>query len=229
MYRTQRRQRTIFFLLFGGLGACASTGSSATQSAGLAATAQSDERTLAILHRSDVGEIAAGMMAQERATDPSVKAFAMMMVSEHTKLDEEGNRLAQQIHASSVLPDSTLPQIMRSDSVALRTAQDGPAFDRAYIAQQVAAHQRTLEVVDAGLTKATDPQVKTALQSQVRPAVVRHLAQARQIQTRLNGSTASRGLNPPSDSAKRPGTTTNMSGGSVTESPADSSATPKKP
>jgi putative membrane protein len=229
MYRAQRRQRTILFLLFGGLGACASTGSSGTQSADLASTAQSDERTLAILHRSDVGEIAAGMMAQERATDPSVKAFAMMMVSEHTKLDEEGNRLAQQIHASSVLPDSTLPMIMRSDSTALRSAQAGAEFDRTYIAQQVAAHQRTLEVVDAGLTKATDAQVKTALQSQVRPAVARHLAQARQIQTRLNGSTASRGLSSPSDSAKRPGLRTNMSGGSVTESPADSSTAPKKP
>ena len=228
MYRSQRRQRTIFILLLGGLGACASTGSSA-KSADLAASAQSDERTLAILHRSDVGEIAAGMMAQERAMDPSVKAFAMMMVSEHTKLDEEGNRLAQQIHAASTLPDSTLPQILRADSAALRAAPAGAEFDRTYISQQVAAHQRTLEVVDAGLTRATDAQVKTALQSQVRPAVARHLAQAREIQTRLGSSTMSRGLNPPSDSAKRPGTTTNMSGGSVTESPTDSSTAPKKP
>jgi putative membrane protein len=216
MYRSRQCQRTIFFLLLGGLGACASAGSSATRSADLAASAQSDERILAILHRSDVGEISAGRVAQERAVDPAVKAFATMMISEHTRLDEEGNRLAQQIHASAVLPDSTLPGILSADSAALHLARDGAEFDRTYMTQQVAAHQRTLEVVDAGLPKAKDAQVKTALESQVRPAVARHLAMAQQIQGRLAGSTASRGV--------RSGT----SAGSVTESPADSSTT-KKP
>jgi putative membrane protein len=227
MYRSRHCQRTIFFLLLGGLGACASAGSSATRSADLAASAQSDERILAILHRSDVGEISAGRVAQERAVDPAVKAFATMMVSEHTRLDEQGNRLAQQINASAVLPDSTLPGILSSDSIALRLAPDGAVFDRTYMAQQVAAHQRTLEVVDAGLPKAKDVQVKTALESQVRPAVARHLALAREIQSRLAGSTAARGPN--ADSTRRSGATMSTSGGSVTESPTGSSTAPKKP
>jgi putative membrane protein len=227
MYRSRKRQRTIFFLLLGGLGACASSGSNPKQAADLAASAQSDERILAILHRSDVGEISAGMVAQRRATDPAVKAFAMMMVSEHTKLDEQGNRLAQQIHASSTLPDSTLPGILSADSMALSTTATLAEFDRTYIAQQVAAHQRTLEVVDAGLPRAKDAQVKTALESQVRPAIARHLAMARQIQSRLSGSTAAR--SPTDGGMSRPGATTSTSGGSVTESPTDSSAAPKKP
>ena len=217
MHQSRQCQRTIFFLLVGGLGACASAASNTAQSADLAASATSDERTLAILHRSDVGEISAGMVAQQRATDPSVKAFAVMMVSEHTKLDEQGNRLAQQINAAATLPDSTLPGILSADSMALHTTADLAAFDRTYIAQQVAAHQRTLAVVDAGLSHAKDAQVKAALESQVRPAIARHLAQARQIQSRLAGSTASRR------------TTTGTSAGSVTESPADSSSGTKKP
>jgi putative membrane protein len=227
MYRSQQCQRTLFLLLFGGLGACASTGSPAAESSQLARNVQNDDQVLAVLHASDVGEIVAGTYAQEHATDPSVKAFAMMMVSEHTKLDEEGNRLGQQIHATSTLPDSTLTQILRADSSALHAAADGPAFDRTYISQQVAAHQRTLDVVDASLPRAKNAQLKTALQSQVRPAVTRHLAQARQIQARLSGSMATRGMSP-SDSTMRGRTTTGTSAGSVTESPADSSAT-KKP
>jgi len=226
MYRSGHCQRTIFFLLLGGLGACASAGSNAAQSADLAASAQSDERILAILHRSDVGEISAGTVAQQRALDPAVKGFATMMISEHTRLDEQGNRLAQQIHASSTLPDSTLPGILSADSTALRLAKDGAEFDRTYMAQQVAAHQRTLAVVDAGLPNAKDAQVKTALESQVRPAIARHLAMARQIQSRLAGSTATRG---PTTDMRRPGATTSTSGGSVTESPTDSSTSPKKP
>jgi len=157
------------------------------------------------------------MVAQRRALDPAVKGFATMMVSEHTRLDEQGNRLAQQIHASAALPDSTLPGMLSADSAALRLTQDGAEFDPTYMTQQVAAHQRALEVVDAGLPKVKDAQVKTALESQVRPAVARHLAQAREIQNRLAGSTATR----------RP--TMSTSGGSVTESPTDSSTAPKKP
>jgi putative membrane protein len=217
MHRSRQCQCTILFLLLGGLGACASAGSPAAQANDLASGATSDERTLAILHRSDVGEISAGTVAQERATDPAVKAFAVMMVSEHTRLDEQGNRLAQQIRAAATLPDSTLPGILSADSIALKLAENGAAFDRTYITQQVAAHQRTLAVVDAGLSHAKDAQVKTALESQVRPAVARHLAQARQIQSRLAGSTAARGV------------TSGTSAGSVTESPTDSSAGTKKP
>jgi putative membrane protein len=217
MHRSRQRQRTIFLLLLGGLGACASTASNTARSADVASTAQSDERTLAILHRSDVGEISAAMVAQRRATDSAVKAFAAMMISEHTKLDEQGNRLAQEIHASATLPDSTLPGILSADSIALQLTANPAAFDRTYMTQQVAAHQRTLEVVDVGLRNSKDAQVKTALESQVRPAVARHLALAREIQSRLNGSTATRGV------------TTGVSAGSVTESPADSSSAPKKP
>ena len=221
MHRSRKRQRTILCLLLGGLGACAPAGSRTELGAALgkdvAASAQSDERTLAILHRSDVGEISAGTVAQERATDPAVKAFAVMMVSEHTKLDEQGNALAQQINASATLPDSTLQGILSADSAALKLTANLAAFDPTYMAQQVASHQRTLDVIDVGLKHSTHAEVKTALESQVRPVVARHLAMARQIQSRLAGSTASRGV------------TSGTSAGSVMESTTDSSAAPRKP
>ena len=69
---------------------------------------------------------------------------------------------------------------------------------------------------DVGLRNSKDAQVKTALDAQVRATVARRLALAREIQSRLNGSTATRGV------------TTGVSAGSVTESPADSSSAPKK-
>jgi predicted outer membrane protein len=59
------------------------------------------------------------------------------------------------------------------------------AFDRAYIAQQVTAHARTLAIVDAAIARGTQAELKTALQSQVRPSVAQHLQMAQQIQQRL--------------------------------------------
>ena len=131
MYRSQQRQRTIFSLLLAGLGGCASTTMSpSAQSAQIGTSVRSDANVLALLHASNVGEITSSVMAQARATDSAVKAFAAMMVSEHTTLDQQGNALATQIGVTPALPDSTLPQIQRNESDSLRGATAGADFDR---------------------------------------------------------------------------------------------------
>jgi len=70
------------------------------------------------------------------------------------------------------------------------TAQSGGmgspnAFDRAYVAQQVTAHARTLALVDAAISRAQQAELRTMLESQVRPSVAAHLQQAQQLQQRL--------------------------------------------
>jgi putative membrane protein len=58
-------------------------------------------------------------------------------------------------------------------------------FDRAYVAQQVAAHARTLALVDAAVQRAQQAELRTMLESQVRPSVAAHLQTAQQLQQRL--------------------------------------------
>jgi putative membrane protein len=220
MYRSQQRHRTILCVVLAGFGACMSTSQTATklpssvQSARIGSSSRDDANTLALLHTSNVGEIMAGTMAQQRATDPAVRSFAEMMVSQHTRLDREGNALAQQIGVTPALPDSTLPQVQRAELDSLRAATVGTAFDRRYVEQQVIAHQRTLELVDATIPTAQHAELKTALRSQIRPVVSRHLTQARELQSRLTGVAA----NPGAPNPARP-TTTTTSGGSVTLPP----------
>lgn len=220
MYRSQQRQRTLFCLLLAGLGGCASTTMSpSAQSAQIGTSVRSDANVLALLHASNVGEITSSVMAQARGTDSAVKAFAAMMVSEHTTLDQQGNALATQIGVTPALPDSTLPGIQRNESDSLRGATAGADFDRQYIGQQVVAHQRTLNLVDASIPIAQHAELKTALQTQVRPTVSRHLTQARELQSRLGGVAASRSTQP----AAR-----GISNGSVTENPPTTDTTSTK-
>src|SRR4051794_441411 len=222
-YHAQSRRRAAMLsLALAGVGACASspatiaTMSPGAQSASVAASVRNDAHILAVLHTSNVGEIAAATVAQQRGTDSAVKAFAMMMMTEHSTLDQQGQALGQQIGVTPALPDSTLPGVQRVESDSLRAAASGPAFDQLYMAQQVVAHQRTLNLIDASLPIAQHGELKTALQSQVRPAVQRHLTQAREIQTRIGGATAAAGAG--AGNAARNGTTTGTSAGSVTES-----------
>jgi putative membrane protein len=149
---------------------------------GLAATATSDAQIVGLLHQSNLSEIAAGQLAQQRAQSADVKTFAQQMVTEHTQLDTRGSTLASQAGITPTLPDSTLP---RGDAEAMTTLQGaggGAAFDRAYVAQQIGAHQRTLALVEASIGKAQNAQLKAMLQNEVRPKVAAHLQQAQTLQ-----------------------------------------------
>jgi putative membrane protein len=231
-----RRLRATAGLLFAGLGACASspqtvaTMSPAAQSAQAGKNVHSDANIFALLHSSNMGEVTAGMLAQQRGTDSAVKAFASAMVTEHTTLDQQGNALAQQLGVTPALPDSTLPRIQRVEADSLRAA--GASFDRVYISQQVVAHQRTLDLVDASIAMAQHAELKTALQSQVRPAVSQHLARAREIQSRVGGAGMATmgGANANGTSAATSGgTTMGTSNGTVTEPRPDSTRTSPTP
>lgn len=151
--------------------------------AGVVASLKSDANAVALLHESNVGEIQAGTLAQQSARDSAVRAFAERMVREHTTLDERGTALAQQNGVTPALPDSTLPQMQAAE---LRTLS-GAEFDRAYVDHQVMAHRRTLALVDAAIARGSNAALKTALQSEVRPAVAEHLEMAVQLQQRLGG------------------------------------------
>jgi predicted outer membrane protein len=54
-----------------------------------------------------------------------------------------------------------------------------------YIDGQVTDHARTLALVDAAIGRAQNAELRSALQTQVRPHVAEHLQVARQLQQRL--------------------------------------------
>ena len=165
-------------------GMTATESGSRMSGAGASMGARSDANIVALLHESNVGEIQAGTAAQQRATNAAVRTFAQQMITEHTGLDQRGNALASQAGIAPVLPDSMLPRQHATELTALQSAS-GAAFDRAYMAQQVMGHQRTLSLVDASIPMASNAALRTMLQSEVRPRVADHLRHAQQLQTQV--------------------------------------------
>jgi putative membrane protein len=153
-------------------------------SAGPAFGARSDANIVALLHQSNLGEIQAGTLAQQRATDAGTRTFAQQMVTEHTALDQRGNALATSAGITPALPNDALPQQQAQETAMLQQAT-GAAFDRAYLAQQVAAHQRTLALVDASIPMASAEALRTMLTSEVRPRVADHLRMAQELQRKV--------------------------------------------
>src|SRR4051794_38443175 len=65
--------------------------------ADITASIQTDPHIMAAMHESNLGEIAAGQLALQKASNASVKSFAQMMITDHTTMDQQGNALAAQL------------------------------------------------------------------------------------------------------------------------------------
>jgi putative membrane protein len=105
---------------------------------------------------SSMMEIQLGTIAQERATNPRVKAYGAMMVEDHTLATQELTPVAAKLNVP--LPDSMLPKHARH----LRHLDklSGQAFDRAYINMMVEAHKDDIDEFEDASKKAADADVR---------------------------------------------------------------------
>lgn len=107
---------------------------------------------------SDYYEIEAGKLAQEKAQAKGLKDFGKMMVEHHTastdKLKAAGAKASP-----AITPNTTLTAEQEANLSALRAA-DGAAFDAAYKAQQIAAHEKALAAVKDYAASGDVPELK---------------------------------------------------------------------
>jgi len=130
-------------------------------------------------------EVQLGRMAAERASDPGVKAFGQMMVTDHT---QAGNELKQVASQMSVSLPTQLDAKHRELADKLSKLQ-GSSFDREYINAMVEGHQEVAAKLRAhtGSHSASDTHDAALTQwaTQALPTVERHLMRARELQQKL--------------------------------------------
>lgn len=128
-------------------------------------------------------EIELGRLAQERATNPRVKEFAAMMVSDHTRAGEELRRLAGSgaAQAPAAEEKNRDHKSLREDLAKL----NGAEFDREYMEAMVKEHK---EAVDEVKDKAENSQNTDVKQwaAKTLPSLQQHLEQAQQIHESLD-------------------------------------------
>lgn len=145
-----------------------------------------DRQAMQKLAQSDMAEIEAGKLAQQKASSPEVKKFGEHMVEEHSKMLEEGKALAQ---SKGVKPPAATD---KKHQAALKKLQgaSGDDFDRRYMAQMVEDHQDALKLAEKAAKDAKDPQLKQHAQKGA-GHIKEHLAQARKLYSGLAASAGS--------------------------------------
>ncbi len=146
----------------------------------------SDAQILHIAKTANDADIEGGNLAKSKGQDEEVKAFANLMISDHTAANQAGMQAAQ---GGGITPQDnpTSQQLMADHQAATQRLQSlsGAEFDKAYIGHEVDVHQKVLSALDQTLIpNAQNPELKNVL-TQVRATVEAHLTRARDIQGKL--------------------------------------------
>ena len=116
------------------------------------------------------GEIAAAQIALQNSGDPRIRNLANMMIADHTAANQELAALA----ASRGITAPTTPDSARQGTVAVLRQMNGPAFDSAFLTQQVADHRVAITLFETEASTSADPALRGFAQRQL-PVLQRHL------------------------------------------------------
>ncbi len=126
-------------------------------------------------------EVELGKLAAQKAQSKEVKDFGNMMVTDHTKVNEELKKLAQQ--KNIMLPDSMSESHM--DHVKELRDKTGADFDKAYMDLMVSDHEEDVDMFQSAADEMQDPEVKNFATTTV-VSLRQHLDRAKQVKDMVN-------------------------------------------
>jgi putative membrane protein len=121
-------------------------------------------------------EISLGELAQTNADSPAVKAFGRQMIEDHRRLNQE---LAGIVTPQGLTPPTGPSEPEQAAAAALAT-RTGASFDRAYLQEQVAAHELTLAMFRHAAGNASDPALRAFARREA-TSIEAHLDEARSL------------------------------------------------
>ena len=154
--------------------------------AGVAAQGITDAEIASIVVTANQVDVDAGKLAASTTTNPEVKKFAELMVTDHTAVNKQAVDLVTRLKVTPQGNDTSRSLKAGGEkNLAKLKALKGAAFDKAYVDHEVAYHQAVLDAVDKTLIPgATNAELK-ALLVKVRPAFVTHREHAKQLAASL--------------------------------------------
>ena len=129
-----------------------------------------------------IAEVETSRLALEKSSSADIKAFANMMITDHSKANDELAALAKK-HDIEVPDNTTLVKQAKEKILDLRDE----SFDAAYANNQVKAHEDTIELFKKEANTVTDDKVKGATElkgfaQKMLPALEKHLEMAKKLQ-----------------------------------------------
>lgn len=129
-----------------------------------------------------IAEIETSRLALEKSSSADIKKFANMMITDHSKANDELAALAKK-NDIEVPDETTLVKQAKEKILEMRDE----SFDEAYANNQVKAHEDTIKLFEKQANTVTDDKVKGATDlkgfaHKMLPALKKHLEMAKELQ-----------------------------------------------
>ena len=146
----------------------------------VSALSPSDKEFVMTAAQNNFAEVQMGLLAGQKAVNADVKAFGRRMVQDHGKTMETMRKLVTD-------KGLVLPSEASNDSVTAArdlAGKSGAQFDRDFMAQMVADHEKAVAQFDEASRTSADADVKSFAASTL-PVLQEHLQMAKDIQRKL--------------------------------------------
>jgi putative membrane protein len=128
--------------------------------------------------RGDMFEIRASKLAEEKSSSAEIKKFAAEMITAHTQTTAGLKAAIAEGHVKTPVP--TKLDARRQGMLNNLRASSGAEFDKRYVAQQIAAHQETLDLMKGYADHGHNDALKAAA-AKTAPLVQDHLDMAKAL------------------------------------------------
>jgi len=147
----------------------------------------SDANVVDVITVANQGEIDYSQLGVEKATNPSVKQFAQLMVKDHGTMLDGVKSLATKLNVTPAPNDKVndLQKENQKDISDLNGKKVGKDFDKEFMDEQVDMHQETLDLLNDLDGKTTNADLKAAI-ADAKPKVQAHLDQAKAIKGKVD-------------------------------------------
>lgn len=168
---------TLAAALFAGAIAQAQTG---------AAAPPTDPQIAMIAVTADNIDIDYGKLAARKTSNPKVKQFANLMVTDHTSVNNKATALAKKLNVTPEESDTSRSLKSDADKMLEKLrGLSGAEFDKAYIDNEVSYHEAVIKTVtDTLIPNTKNPELKSLLES-AGPIFNSHLQHAKEVQASL--------------------------------------------
>lgn len=139
--------------------------------------------TLAFANAASTGEIREGELAERKATNPAVKAFARQIVADHRKMVADGKALASKLNVTLDTTADDVRDVMKHSADEVKDLTDKKAgldWDKDWVDKQIDGHKDVLDKLQDAAKNTSDPDLRAALEKAT-GTVQQHLTKAQDL------------------------------------------------
>jgi putative membrane protein len=151
-----------------------------------AAQGMSDAEIATIASTAHTVEMQAAELVAKKTKNKDVQEFAQMMITDHGAAKAKGEKILAEAGMTPMESDMSKQLMAKGEETKKKLeGLDGAELDRAYVDDQVMAHQEVLDAIDSKLLPGASHMALKALLTEARPMVAGHLEHAKALAEKL--------------------------------------------